>query len=132
MPSSLLLHLYRAGAAVAIVDDRLEVSAPEGVLTPEIHHVLAARKARLFALLTFADEYRAVLRHAFFGGTSGSATPPEAARDLLDEQTRLIDELGPALADHICSVTRRQWQAEMPVDPWGEMPGAPDDPIASE
>ena len=128
-PASLLLHLYRVGATIAIVGDSLEVTAPDGVVTPDIHEALATRKARLLALLTFADEYRDVLRRAFAHGTSGSAVSPEDARALVDDQTRLIDELGPALAAHVAWMAGRQWQNETSVWPWDDAGASPEPTI---
>src|SRR5262245_56206779 len=131
-PASLLLHLYRVGATIAIVGDSLEVTAPDGVLTPDLHEALATRKVRLFPLLTFADEYREVLRRAFAHGTSGSAVSPEEARASLDDQVRLIDELGSALAAHVAWMAGRQWQNETSIWPWDDAAGASLDPTTPE
>ena len=132
MPSSVLLHLYRVGATIVIAGDRLEVTAPDGTLTREINDVLVTRKTRLFDLLAFVDEYRTLLRRAFACGSSGFATPPEDARDLLDDQTRLIDELGPALAAQICSMTGRQWQQETSSNPWDDASGTSHGSLTNE
>jgi TubC N-terminal docking domain len=84
--ATLLADLFRQGALVTVVTDRVRVEAPKGVLTPEIRAALAAHKTRLLCLLTFAGEYRDALLAA------------SDAADSLDTQARLIDELGPALA----------------------------------
>jgi hypothetical protein len=131
-PASLLLHLYRVGATIAIVGESLEISAPDGAVTSEIHEALVSRKARLFDLLAFADEYREVLRRAFAHGTSGSVVSPEDARGLLDDQTRLIDELGPPLAAHVAWTTGRQWQNDTSNWPWDDAAGASSDPTLTE
>ena len=131
-PASLLLHLYRVGATIAIVGDSLEVTAPDGVLTPDIHQAVAERKVRIFPLLTFADEYREVLRRAFAHGTSGSAASPEDARASLDDQARLIDELGLALAAHVAWMAGRQWQNETSIWPWDDATDASPDPTTTE
>ena len=131
-PASLLLHLYRVGATIAIVGESLEVTAPDGVLTADIHEALAERKTRLFPLLAFADEYREVLLRAFAHGTSGSAVSPEEARGLLDDQTRLIDELGPALAAHVAWMAGRYWQNETSIWPWDDAAGASFDQTTTE
>ena len=84
--ATLLAGLFRLGALVTVVTNRVRVQAPKGVLTPEIRAALAAHKTDLLCLLTFAGEYRDAILAA------------SDAADSLETQARLIDELGPALA----------------------------------
>ena len=79
--ATLLADLFRQGALVTVVTDRVRVEAPKGVLTPAIRAALATNKTDLLRLLAFAGEYRDALR-----------TNDRVAL------ARFIDELGPALA----------------------------------
>jgi TubC N-terminal docking domain len=79
--ATLLADLFRQGALVTVLGDRIRIVAPKGVLTPAIRTALATHKADLLQLLTFAGEYRDALR----------------TNDRL-ALVRFIDELGPALA----------------------------------
>ena len=92
MAATLLADLFRQGALVTVVTDRVRVEAPKGVLTPEIRAALAAHKTDILCLLAFAGEYRDALLAA------------SEAADSLDTQARLIDELGPELAAAIREV----------------------------
>ena len=116
--TALLVDLYRRGVSLRPIGDRLEVTAPEGLLTRELRVALTAHKPRLLELLALADEYRALLRGAFALLAPDSAPGNEEIQDFADEQARLVDELGPSLAGQICVMAGRQWRTETSICPW--------------
>jgi hypothetical protein len=116
--SALLIYLYRRNVTLRAIGHRLGVTAPDGVLTPELRATLAAHKPRLLALLALAEEYRTLLRDAFACLAGDSAPANEQWGEFLDEQARLTDELGPKLATEICLRVGREWRAETAICPW--------------
>jgi hypothetical protein len=121
--TSLLVDLYRRGASLRPIGDRLEVTAPEGTLTRELRVALTAHKPRLIELLALADKYRALLRGAFALLAPESAPAQDDLHDFSDEQARLVDELGPSLAGQICVMAGRQWRMETSICPWCDAVG---------
>lgn len=112
--SSLLTDLCQRGVMPRLTEDRLRIMVPKDVLTADLRQTMLAVKPQLIRLLELADQYRRLLRQAF--GATGGDSPP-ARRRFGDEQARLVDELGPALAAAIVGLEARAWRDETGVCP---------------
>jgi tubulysin polyketide synthase-like protein len=133
--TTLLADLSRQGVSFSIVDGRLGVCAPHGVLTPTLLADLILHQAELVKLVPALNEYRNLLREAFdlqHGQRGGAAERPDAATeedgDFLDEQARLTDDLGPVLASVVYHVTGRAWRTETGHCPWCDADGTCHEP----
>lgn len=75
------------------------------------------RRLGVEAEWTPTDAYRLLLRQGFELTRQGAASPIACAH-FLNEQARLIDELGPAAAREILQATARDWWRETGICPW--------------
>jgi hypothetical protein len=129
--AELLVRLYRQGVTLRVLGDRLRVKAPPAVLSQDLRQALTTHKPKLVELLAFADEYRTLLRNAFRFLATGSESTTEEDQRFVDQQARLVDELGPALATEICLMTGRSWRKETAICPWCDEAGNCREPTAS-
>jgi hypothetical protein len=116
--TSLLLDLCRQGLELHVTEDRQRIAAPAGALTPELRAALVTHKTELLALLLRMEEYRGLLQRAFARVASQKGLTPEESEGFMDEQTRLLDELGPALLATVFETTVETWRAVMGTCPW--------------
>jgi TubC N-terminal docking domain len=136
--TTLLAELCRQGVTFNITEGRLGVNAPHGVLTPRRYADLILLQPELVKLVPAMNEYRNLLREAFDlqRAQAGDADErPDAVleverEDFVDEQARLTDDLGPALASTVYHVTGREWRAETGHCPWCDADGACHEPFS--
>jgi tubulysin polyketide synthase-like protein len=136
--TKLLAELCQQGVNFSVIDGRLRVNAPHGVLTPNLCADLIIFQPELLKLVPAMKEYRNLLRDAFtlqLGERDGSvsaetrdAVLEDEHEDFLDEQARLTDDLGPALAGVVYQVTGREWRAETSHCPWCDADGTCHEP----
>jgi len=117
-PAALLTDLYRRGATLRAVGDRVGVKVPGDGLSEDLRSAIVAHKPELVRLLAMAEEYRTLLRHAFALTATGAERPDEVRRGFLDEQARLTDDLGPELGQTIVLAAGRTWRAQTGICPW--------------
>ena len=117
-PTSLLVDLRRQGLELHVTEDRQRIAAPTGALTPELREALVAHKTELLALLSRVEDYRALLQRTFARVAAREGATPEECERFLDEQTRLLDELGPALLASVFEATAGTWRSVMGTCPW--------------
>jgi hypothetical protein len=112
----LLTDLCQRGVRLRLTEDRLRILVPRDALTPDLRQTMLAVKPQLIRLLEMSEEYRRLLRQAF--QTEKQATDAQAARRrFADEQARLVDELGPPLAEALVALEARAWLVETGVCP---------------
>ena len=135
-PAALVETLRARGVTLQPDGDRLRVR-PAEALTPDELDTLRRHKGEVLRLLSAppdarasargapvsgrADhetEYRAVLARAFALIAAGPAADAQECRRVLDDEARLVDEVGVARADEIRARVARQWYAERGVCPY--------------
>ena len=110
--SALLADLCQRGILLRLSDDRLRILIPKDALTPELREALLAVKPQMIRVIELAEQYRQLLREAF-GATPVSRKDGAARRRRFgDEQARLVDDLGPALATAVSGMELRAWRAD--------------------
>lgn len=114
--SSLLVDLWQRGVILRLSDDRSRIVAPRKSLTPELRARLVRDRQEILKLLACVDEYQALIRNAF-AIMLDHASSQQGLRELADDQARLTDELGPALASAIRDGEARQWRQETGLCP---------------
>jgi hypothetical protein len=114
--SSFLAELWQRGVVLRLSHDGSRILAPRNRLTPELRARLAHDKPEILKLLAFVDEYRGLIRNAF-AIMLDHASSQQGLRELADDQARLTDELGPALASVIRDGEARQWRRETGLCP---------------
>jgi TubC N-terminal docking domain len=116
--TSLLVDLCRQGLELRVTEDKQRIAAPAAALTPELRAALIAHKTELLGLLTRMEEYRSLLQKAFSRVASRKGPTEEESERFLDEQTRYLDELGPALLASVFEASASSWRAVMGTCPW--------------
>jgi hypothetical protein len=114
--SRFLADLWQRGVVLRLNSDRSRIVVPRRHLTPEVQARLAEDRPELLQLLGFADDYRAVIRNAFAVLVNPLSSKP-ALDELAEDQARLTDELGPALAASIRDREAREWARETGLCP---------------
>jgi hypothetical protein len=117
-PTAMLVDLCRQGVQLHVTEDRQRIAAPVGALTPELRSALITHKMELLGLLTRMEDYRSLLQRAFAQVAARKGMPQEETQKFLDEQTRLLDELGPALMATVFESTVATWRETMSTCPW--------------
>ena len=126
--TTLLVDFFKRGITLRVVGDRLGVKAPEGVLTADLRALLIKHKVELLEIVPVADEYRRLLRDGFNLLLGPLGPSNEECEVFLDEQARLIDDLGPELASAIYVITGREWRTTTSVCPWCDVDGTCHEP----
>ena len=111
-----LAELWQQVVVLRLNSDRSRIMIPRRQLTPEMRTRLNQDKPELLQLLGFADDYRGVIRNAFAVLVNPSSSQ-QALAELAEDQARLTDELGPALAFSIRDREARQWARETGLCP---------------
>jgi TubC N-terminal docking domain len=111
-----LAELWQRGVVLRLNSDRSRIVVPRRHLTPELRARLAEDQPGLLQLTGFADDYRALIRNAFAVLIDPGSSKP-ALDELAEDQARLTDELGPALAGSIRDHEARQWARETGLCP---------------
>jgi hypothetical protein len=114
--SRFLADLWQRGVVLRLNSDRSRIMIPRRHLTPEVRARLNEDKPELLQLLGFADDYRALIRNAFAVLVNPSSSQ-QALAELAEDQARLTDELGPALACSIRDREAREWARETGLCP---------------
>lgn len=119
--SRFLADLWQRGVVLRLNDDRSRILVSRRQLTPELQARVVDEKPEILKLLAFVDEYRALIRNAF-AVLVDRASARRGLEELADDQARLTDELGTALASAIRDYEARQWRAETGLCPvcWDE------------
>lgn len=126
--SELLVDFFHRGIMLRVIGDRLGIKAPDGVLTPDLRAAVIKHKLELLEIVPVADEYRRLLCDGFNLLLGRLGPSNEECEVFLDEQARLIDELGPGLAAAIYVTTGREWRTLTSVCPWCDVDGACHEP----
>jgi hypothetical protein len=114
--SRFLAELWQRGVVLRLNSDRSRIVVPRRRVTPEMRARLAQDQPEMLQLVAFADDYRTLIRNVFAILIDPSSAR-EALDDLADDQARLTDELGPALASSIRDREARQWAQETGLCP---------------
>jgi hypothetical protein len=114
--SRFLAELWQQGVSVRLSSDRSRIVVPRRRLTPEMRVRLDEDRPQLLQLLTFAEDYRLVIRNAFAALVDRSSAG-KALDELADDQARLTDELGTELTFTIRDREARQWARETGLCP---------------
>jgi TubC N-terminal docking domain len=114
--SSFLVDLWQRGVVLRLSEDRNRILVPRRQLSPELRERLVHDKPEIVKVLTYADDYRALIRNAFAIMVHHSSAW-KALHEFADDQARLTDELGPALASAIRDGEARQWREETGLCP---------------
>jgi hypothetical protein len=114
--SGFLADLWQRGVVLRLSDDRTRIVAPKRRLPTELRARLVHERQEILQLLAYVEEYRALVRNAF-AIMLDHASSQQGLRELADDQARLTDELGPALASVIRDGEVRQWQRETGLCP---------------
>jgi hypothetical protein len=114
--SSFLVTLWRRGLVLRLSDDRSRILVPRSRLTPELRERLVRDAPEILKLLTYIDEYRGLIRNAF-AVMVHTYSADKVLREFADDQARLTDELGPALASVIRDAEAREWRRETGLCP---------------
>ena len=109
--SSFLADLWQRGVVLRLSNDRNRILVSRRQLSPELRERLVHDKPEIVKLLTYVDDYRALIRNAF-AIMVHHPSAWKALREFDDDQARLTDELGPALASAIRDGEARQWRQE--------------------
>jgi hypothetical protein len=117
-PTAFLLHLCRSGVELRLTRDRQRITAPARVLTADVREGLVAHKAELLQILALVEDYRGLLRKMFTRITGRRGLGPEECQRFVDEQTRYMDELGPALRASVFELAARDWRLATGMCPW--------------
>jgi hypothetical protein len=114
--SSLLANLWQRGVVLKLNDDRSKIVTPRRKLSPEVRARLAEDQQEILKLLTFVEEYQALIRNAF-AIMLHHASSEQGLRQLAEDQSRLTDELGPRLTSIIRDDEARLWRRETGLCP---------------
>jgi TubC N-terminal docking domain len=114
--SSFLADLWQRGVVLRLSDDRSRILVPRRQLSPELRERLVHDKSEIVKLLTYVDDYRALIRNAF-AIMVHHPSAWKALREFANDQARLTDELGPALTSAIRDGEARQWHQETGLCP---------------
>ena len=114
--SSFLVDLWQRGVFLRLSEDRSRILVPRNRLSPESRERLIQDKSEFLTLLACVDDYRALIRNAF-AIMVHTVSAGRALREFADDQARLTDELGPALATAIRDAEARQWRRETGLCP---------------
>jgi len=114
--SSFLVDLWQQGVVLRLSDDRTRILVPRNRLSPESRERLVQDRPEFLRLLAYVDEYRALIRNAF-AVMVHTLSARRALGEFADDQVRLTDELGPALASVIRDAEARQWRRETGLCP---------------
>jgi hypothetical protein len=114
--SSFLKDLWQRGVVLRLSEDRNRILVPRRQLSPELRERLVHDKPEIVKVLTYVDDYRALIRNAF-AIMVYHPSAWKALREFADDQARLTDELGPALASAIRDGEARQWRQETGLCP---------------
>jgi TubC N-terminal docking domain len=117
-PTAFLAHLCRNGVELRLTRDRQRITAPARVLTADLREALAAHQSELLQLLSLVEDYRVLLRKTFTRLTARRGLTSEECQRFVDEQTRYMDELGPALRASVFDMVARDWRGATGVCPW--------------
>ncbi len=109
--SRFLADLWQRGVVLRLSADRDRILVPRRRLTPELQARLADDKPEFLKLLAYVDEYQALIRNAF-AIMLHHGSSQKGLRELADDQARLTDELGAALASAIRDGEARRWRKE--------------------
>jgi tubulysin polyketide synthase-like protein len=121
--TTLLADLYSRGASLRVNGDRLGVKAPDGVLTPDIRSAIVACQPELLQVVPLAEMYRRTICDGFNLWLQPEGPSDADHAELIDEQARFMDELGPVLAAAIFLATGREWRTQVGVCPWCDADG---------
>lgn len=114
--SSFLADLWQRGVVLRLSDDGSRILVRRNQVSPELRERLAHDKPEILRLLGYIDEYRALICNAF----AVMVHHASARKGLLafsEDQARLTDELGPALATVIRDGEARRWRRDMGLCP---------------
>lgn len=114
--TGLLADLWQRGVVLRLSDDRTRIVAPRRGLPPALRARLVHDRGEILKILTWVEEYRALIRNAFAIMLEHDFSQ-QGLRELADDQARLTDELGPALAWIIRDGEARQWRRETGLCP---------------
>jgi hypothetical protein len=117
-PTALLVDLCRQGVQLHVTEDRQRIAAPVGALTPELRSALITHKMELLGLLSRMEDYKALLQRTFAHVAARRGMSSEEIQKFLDDQTRLLDELGPTLLTTVFDSTVATWRETMATCPW--------------
>ena len=109
--SGFLADLWQRGVVLRLSEDRNRILVSRRQLSPALRERLVHDKPEIVKLLTYVDEYRALIRNAF-AIMVHHPSAWMALREFADDQARLTDELGPALTSAIRDGEARQWRQE--------------------
>jgi hypothetical protein len=112
------MDLCQQGVELQLSEDRQRVAAPRRALTPEMRGEIALHREALLELLVHVENYRTLLRSAFGRLTASRAVTRAERERFVDEQTRLMDELGPALLSAVLEATARDWRSTTGICAW--------------
>jgi amino acid adenylation domain-containing protein len=88
----------------AVGDDRLQMRAPQGVVTPELRAALATHKTEILRLLRDAENGNG---HADDGVAAPRLAPDEAVASHAQEQIWLVDQMSPGNPAYTMSMSYR-------------------------
>lgn len=114
--SSFLADLWQRGVVLRLSEDRNRILVPRRQLSPELRERLVHDKPEIVKLLTYVDDYRALIRNAF-AIMVHHPSAWMALREFAGDQAKLTDELGPALTSAIRDGEARQWRQETGLCP---------------
>jgi hypothetical protein len=117
-PTAFLVDLCRNGVELRLTRDRQRITAPARVLTADLREALAAHRSELLQLLSLVEDYRGLLRKIFTRLSARRGLGAEECQRFVDEQTRYMDELGPALRASVFDMVARDWRGATGVCPW--------------
>jgi hypothetical protein len=116
--TAMLVDLCRQGVQLHVTEDRQRIAAPVGALTPELRSALITHKMELLGLLSRMEDYRALLQRTFVQVAARKGMTADEVQKFLDEQTRLLDELGPTLLATVFESSVATWRETMASCPW--------------
>lgn len=114
--SQFLADLWERGVVLRLSADGSRILVPRSRLTPALQARLADDKPEFLKLLACVDEYAALVRNAF-AIMLDHGSSRQGLRELADDQARLVDELGTALASAIRDGEARRWRQQTGVCP---------------
>jgi TubC N-terminal docking domain len=114
--SSFLADLWQRGVVLRLSEDGSRILVRRSQVSPELRERLAHNKPEILKLLGYVDEYRALICNAF-AVMVHHASARKGLRVFADDQARLTDELGPALASVIRDAEARRWKRDMGLCP---------------
>jgi hypothetical protein len=114
--SKFLADLWQRGVVLRLSADGSRILVPRSRLTPELQTRLADDKPEILKLLAYVDEYAALVRNAY-AIMLDHGSSRQGLRELADDQARLMDELGTALASAIRDDEARRWREETGLCP---------------